>query len=109
MRADDSENIVGFMLNGDVEIYEFQVAVGPSYNVGGLCFYGGPFFHFIDGELDLEFLGLTASYDIEQKSEFGGYGGLAWNIDESTSVAVEYQATGDADVIALGLVHRFGI
>lgn len=108
LKADTTANIDGYMLNGDFDVYEYQFAVGPTLKVGQLSVYGGPFLHFIDGDLDLEFLGSTASYDIKQESEFGGYAGISWNFAKNTNFNVEYQYTGNADAIVVGLVHRFG-
>ena len=108
LSAEETENIAGYLLNGDYDIYEYQVAIGPTYDMNGFSVYGGPFFHFIDGDVDLDFLGYTESYDIEQKSEFGGYIGLSWNIAETTNLSIEYQTTGDADAIGISLIHRFG-
>jgi hypothetical protein len=108
LTAKDTENLFGFLLNGEMNVYEFQIAFGPRYDIGGLYVYGGPFFHFISGNIDLEFLGYTASFDIKQESEFGGYIGLGWQIAENSSLSVEYQSTGNAEAVGVGLVHRFG-
>jgi len=104
--ANDTENIFGYMLNGEMNISEIQLAFGPRYDIGGLYVYGGPFFHFIEGDVDLDFLGYTASFDIEQESEFGGYVGLGLQITNST-LNVEYQSTGNAEAIGVGLKHMF--
>jgi hypothetical protein len=97
-----------FPLEWDMDIYEFQVAVGPTYRMDGLCLYGGPFAHFITADLDLKVVAPTASFDLEQESEIGGYIGLSAEIGDNTNLSVEYQYTDDADVIGIGLVHRFG-
>lgn len=107
LTAKDTENLFGFLLNGEMNVYEFQVALGPRYDIDWLYVYGGPFFHFIEGDIDLEILGYTASFDIEQESEFGGYIGLGWQIAEKSSLSVEYQSTGNAETIGVGLIHRF--
>jgi len=108
LNDEEEENIDGFLVDGDLEIYEFQVAFGPRYDMDGLYIYGGPFFHFIDGDVDLEFLGETLSLDIEQESEFGGYIGLGWQIAENSSLCVEYQFTGDAHAVGISLLNKFG-
>ena len=102
------ENIDGSLVDGDLDIYEFQVAFGPRYDMDGLYIYGGPFFHFIDGEVNLEYLGDTLSFDIEQESEFGGYVGMGWQIAENSSLSVEYQFTSDAHAIGISLLNKFG-
>jgi hypothetical protein len=106
--GDETDTVSGFAITGDFDVYEYQVAVGPTLKINSLSVYGGPFVHFIDGDGDIRILGTTLSYDFEQESEFGGYVGLSWNMGENTSFAVEYQATDDADAIGIGLVHRFG-
>jgi hypothetical protein len=45
--------------------------------------YGGPFLHFIEGEIDYENIITT---DIEQESEIGGFFGLNTEITESYRV-----------------------
>jgi hypothetical protein len=45
---------------------------------------------------------------LEEETAFGGYGGLIWHVDDQTSLAVEYQATGNANAIGINLMHRFG-
>ena len=104
LTSDETE----FPLEWDMDIYEFQVAVGPTYRMDGLCLYGGPFAHFITGDLDLNIGGPTVSFDLEQESEIGGYIGLSAEIADNTNLSVEYQYTDGADVIGIGLVHRFG-
>ena len=106
--GDETDTISGFGVTGDFDVYEYQVAVGPTLKIGQLSVYGGPFLHFITGDADIRILGTTLSYDLEQESEFGGYIGLSWDMVENTSLAVEYQATGDADAIGISLIHRFG-
>jgi hypothetical protein len=106
--AEDTQNIGGYLLDGDLDVHEFQFAVGPTYNINELSIYGGPFFHFIEGDADLEYLGSTSLVDIEQESEFGGYVGIGWQISENSTLNVEYQFTDDADVFGIGLIQRFG-
>ena len=91
----------------DIDVMEIQIAVGPTYTQGGLSIYGGSFIHLIDGELGVAALGESVSFDLEQKSEFGGYIGARFDLAESSSVFFEYQKTGDASAIAGGVVWRF--
>ena len=55
------------------------------------------------GDLDVRANGNSASVDIEQKSEFGGFIGAQFDLAESSSMFIEYQKTGDASAIAGGL------
>lgn len=97
------------VLDFDVEaqLFDIQIAVGPTYTQEAFSIYGGPFLHFVDGDMDLSALGVTGTFDIEQKSEFGGYVGAQFDLAESSSLFIEYQMTGDASAIAGGLVWRF--
>ncbi len=106
--AEDSASIGSFSISGDYDIYEYQAAVGPTLKMGSLSVYGGALFHFVTSDVDITVMGTPYSLDLEQESEFGGYGGLSWHIDDQTSLSVEYQATADADAIGISLIHRFG-
>lgn len=92
----------------DIDVYEYQVAIGPTFKLDQLSVYGGPFLHFLTGDADLTIGSSRFSLDLEQESVFGGYAGLSLQIDSRTSVAVEYQIMGDADALGAGVVHMFG-
>jgi len=100
--ADDTGYLGGGTLDGDFDIYEYQLAIGPTFND---TVYFGPFFHFIDGDADLRNFG---SVDIEQDSEFGIFVGIMWELGNNTNLNIEFQGTDDAKMGAIGLVHRFG-
>ena len=112
----------------DIDYYQLKIAVGPSYKLTeGISVYGGPFYHMVSGDYDLKEKGdvsrvtegegqtltETAYYsskdsgDIEEESSFGGYIGAQIDITENLPLAVEYQFTGDADILGLSLVYRF--
>jgi opacity protein-like surface antigen len=105
-----------FTGNAEIEMWEVQIAVGPTLRVDdGFRIYGGPFLHFIDGDLDIsgtttdlgtDFI-METSADIEEKSQFGGYAGAHLDVDENTSCFLEYQLTGDAWAVGLGVARRF--
>jgi hypothetical protein len=106
--GEDTQNFGGYSLDGDLDFQEFQFAIGPTYQINELSIYGGPFLHFIEGDVDLDILGSTLSYDIEQESEFGGYAGIGWQISKVSSLHVEYQFTDDAQAIGISFFNRFG-
>jgi len=91
--------------DSDVEIdsYGIQIAAGPTYQMEGMGLYGGPFLHFVGGEVDTP----GGTIDIEQESIFGGYVGAQFDIAENASWNIEYQLTGDASGIGVGIVWRF--
>ena len=102
LQADDTGNIGGAALNGDFDIYEYQLAIGPTFND---TVYFGPFFHFVDGDADLAGYG---SVDIEQESEFGLFVGVMWELGDDTTLNIEFQGTDDAKMGGISLVHKFG-
>jgi hypothetical protein len=108
LSGDDSAIVGPYLVEGDVDAYEIQVATGAALDADNLCIYAGPFLHLITGDLDASVGGIDVSVDIEQESEFGGYAGFGLKIAETSTVNVEYQFTGDADAIGISLMHRFG-
>ena len=102
LQADEPGNIGGATLNGDFDIYEYQLAIGPTFNN---TVYFGPFFHFIDGDADLAGYGLV---DIEQEDEFGLFIGVFWELGDNTTLKIEFQGTDDAKMGGISLVHKFG-
>ena len=105
-------------LTGDVEldIQEIQVAVGPTVQLEGISVYGGPFLHFVTGDLDVDASGLDSfaalnrvdlSQDIREESEFGIFGGAQGEVDQDTAWFVEFQITGDAWGVGIGGVRKF--
>ncbi len=105
LHAEETGNVGGYTLNGDFDVYEYQLAIGPTFNHNGSSVYFGPFFHFIDGDADLVTHG---SVDIEQESEFGVYVGVLWKLADNSSLNLEFQGTDDAEVVGISLVHKFG-
>lgn len=102
----------------DIDIAEFQIAVGASYTwEGGISVYGGPFFHFVDGDLDDtvgasitgggELLNSEYAWDINEDSVFGGYLGIQLEFVEGCFFNVEYQGTAAANGFGASLMWRF--
>jgi len=105
-------------LTGDVELdlSEIQIAVGPTVQLDSFCIYGGPFFHFVKGDADVDVTGedsfgatwrVTASQDIREESQLGIYAGAQWRGSETISWFAEYRMTGDAWGIGLGAILKF--
>jgi hypothetical protein len=106
-------------MSGELSIVEMQFAVGTTYNLDNrVSIYGGPFLHFLDGNLELRGISdvsvipeyefhLRNSYDLDHVSEFGGYIGTEINIAESISFNIEYQHTAAADGFGMSLIWRF--
>ena len=100
--TDETGNMGGQLLDGDFDVYEYQLAIGPFFDN---TIYFGPFFHFIDGDADLVNFG---SVDVEQETEFGLYIGILWELGNDTSLNIEFQGTDDAKMGGISLVHKFG-
>lgn len=100
----------------EMSVTELQVAVGPTYKLANhISIYGGPFFHFVVGDLDDEFsqasegglLTSKYSWDVDESSIFGGYIGAQVDIAENCSFNIEYQQAASADALSVGFVWRF--
>lgn len=104
MKASDDGTPGGYK----VEMYEIQIAVGPTYQVSD-CFqiYGGPFFHFISGEYNDIKEGDSLYKPIEEDSCFGGYVGASLKLADNTVFNLEYMDTGDAWAVATGIGWKF--
>ncbi|MBN2315331.1 MAG: hypothetical protein JXM79_15490 [Sedimentisphaerales bacterium] len=100
-----------------IEIAEVQAAVGAAFTwAERFTVYGGPFVHFVSGDLDDTFsevdggtgglLRSEYSWEIEEDSIFGGYFGANVDLTENCSFSVEYQITGAADAVGLSLLWR---
>ena len=108
----------------DIDYYQLKFAVGPTYELTeGCLIYGGPFYHLVSGDLEREYsyidtydvgsYSIEKSYfrktsgDIEESSSFGAYIGAQVDLARNIPLCVEYQFTGDTDVIGASLVYRF--
>ncbi len=106
-----------FTLTGDAELdfWEVQVAVGPTWEGDDFRVYGGPFLHIIDGDIDLDTTGVDgtlatwqvlSSGDIREASQFGGYAGAQWLMADNMSANVEIQFTADAWAVGVGAIWK---
>ena len=100
----------------DMDLMEIQFAVGPTYTLAeGISIYGGPFFHFVGGNLEDNFSEASGgglytskySWEIEETSNFGGYFGIQIDNAEYTFFNLEYQHTSGANAIGLSIIWRF--
>jgi len=108
----------------DIDYYQLKFAVGPTYELTeGCSIYGGPFYHLVSGDLERKYSYVDTydagvfsveerysqkmSGDIEESSSFGVYIGAQVDLAANLPIAVEYQLTGDTDVIGASLVYRF--
>ncbi len=102
----------------ELEMAEVQIAIGATYTwADSISVYGGPFFHFIRGELDDTvsevdpisggLLNSVYVWDVDEDSAFGGYLGVQLEPVEGCSLNVEYQRTGSADAFGASIMWRF--
>jgi len=100
----------------EIDIREVQIAVGPTWRADeGIRIYGGPFLHFVNGDLDISGnivdpdvgISMESTGDIEEESQFGGFVGAHLDVDENTNCFIECQLTGDAWGIGVGVARRF--
>lgn len=114
-----SINLLGdpnFTGEAEIDYYEIQLAVGPTLQLDDVSIYGGPFVHFVRGDLDIS--GGTeedvygpatieiSAHDILEKSQFGGYVGVNLNATDNASLYAEYQFTADAWAFGLGTLLK---
>jgi opacity protein-like surface antigen len=120
---------------GELEIWEVQVALGATYDLSpGFKIYGGPFFYWLDGDYSFNGEGYFAEeeelwndyegeyylavvdwwnlcvdgdYDVENDSEFGGYLGAQIEVTDNVICNAECIFTGDGIGVGTGLAWRF--
>jgi hypothetical protein len=94
----------------ELEWYEIQLALGPQWMVEeGIYLYGGPFLHFLEGDVDVITGGVDTRYEheLEQESEFGGFVGCLVELDPQIAALVEGQYTNDAWLLVAGITWLF--
>jgi hypothetical protein len=101
-RSEDTGRVDGISAEGEFELLEVQVGVGPVYEADGFCVYGGPFLDFIRGDFDVRMNGGSDSFDVEEGSEFGGYVGARVQIWNDATLGAEVQITGDGVAAGIG-------
>jgi hypothetical protein len=100
----------------EINMAQVQMAVGSTYELNDhVSIYGGPFWHYIIGDLDVEvnedigggILNSHFVWDIDDSSTFGAFVGTRIDINENTSFNIEYQRTSDSDAVVAGFLWRF--
>lgn len=99
-------------LSATVDMLEIQFAAGPTYQITDkISIYGGPFLHFVKGDVELRGnvndIPVQGSSDFEQKSELGGFIGLSTDLAKNTKFNIEFQITDDAQAVGFRFIHRF--
>lgn len=102
-----------FSGNAEINYWEVQVAVGPTIELDTFRLYGGPFLHFVNGDLDItgRTTGVSQFDDpdinIHEESQFGGYAGIQLYLGENSSLFTEFQVTGDVWGVGVGTTWKF--
>lgn len=95
----------------DLDMMQMQVAVGPTYQLeDDLLIYGGPIWFYLDGKKRYREKTVATwfeKYDMANRSEFGGYIGLQMDVPTDAKLNIEYQKTGDNDMVSAGLLWPF--
>jgi hypothetical protein len=100
----DSDDTVGGT-DIDIDYYDWEFAVGPTWKLNDTwSIYGGPFVHFIDGDVDIE--GYDSG-DLEEDSMWGGYVGAEAELCQNTSLFGEFQFTGGGWAFGTGIGWKF--
>jgi hypothetical protein len=99
--------------------YDLLVAVGPTVDMDGWKLYGGPFYYYLNGDLDskvvryasvggaLQFID-KESGDIRAKDNFGGFIGAQVDIAQNCSATVEFGSTfSDTWSLGTGITFKF--
>jgi hypothetical protein len=90
----------------DMDWYEIQLAMGPTFQVAeGVSLYGGPFLYFMEGDAEAGPISSQEEIELEQVSEFGGYVGGVVDLSDLMANATlhgEVQFTSDAFAFAIG-------
>ena len=99
----------------EISTTEMQIAMGATYMYSRrLLIYGGPFAHFISGNLDYDFNRVvenvdtgTFSWEINEGPTFGAYLGAQLEITKNVSGNIEYQQTSNGNVFGASVMMRY--
>jgi len=103
-------------IEGQIDLYAAQVALGPVYKGDGFRVYGGTFLSWVkgDGEIkgglitpDETILPAKVTFDLTKDLEPGIYAGVSWDFTESVGLNSEYQYAADWTLWGLGLSFKF--
>jgi hypothetical protein len=107
-----SVGIHNVTLSPDVEIFEVQIATGPTFQFdNNISIYGGPFLYFLSGEADIkgsiDGSPANVSSDLKQESILGGYIGAGVELGQKANISFEVQATSGSYGMGGNLVWKF--
>ncbi len=89
----------------EVDFDEIQLAFGGATMIReDLCFYGGPFLYWFDGEYKEQG---NPTIDLEEDDMLGAFAGVNWHISGNTHLNLEFQYACDATAVAGGITWMF--
>ncbi len=92
----------------DVNLTQMQIAIGVSYMLRDWVWvYGGPFAHYIKGDLEDIYTDYEFTWDIDEGPIYGGFVGAEMKVARDLFFNVEYQHSSDANAFGAGLMFRF--
>ena len=103
-------------IEGQIDLYAAQVALGPVYKGDGFRLYGGPFLSWAKGDVEIKggfilpdetVVSTRSSFDLTKDLEIGAYAGVSVDFTESVGLNAEYQYAGDWTLLGLGLSFKF--
>jgi len=104
LKAEDSAVILGVNTPYDLQAIDIQIGFGPCWRPGNFMLYGGPYIHWLEGEIETAAFG---DFDLNVDSWFGAYIGGGIDVAEHIMITAEVQATSDATGFAVAGQFRF--
>ncbi len=95
----------------DIDCYDLFITVGPTFDMGGWKLYCGPFYYYLDGDIDYKYsepgYWSKTEGDVEADANFGGRVGVQIPVAQTWDLTVEGSATGDGWGLGGGLAWKF--
>jgi hypothetical protein len=104
VKSESSSVILGVNTPYELRTLDIQIGFGPCWRPGPFTLYGGPYIHWVEGEIETTEYG---DFDINVESWFGAYIGGGVDLAEHVSLLGEVQATPDATGFAIAGQFRF--
>lgn len=96
--------------DAQIEYWQVQAGIAAAYQIDTWRLWAGPFFQFIDGDLDFDGVvpgevgELSWNSDLEESSQVGGHFGVSWDLVDRWNLWAEGQITADSWLVGVGLV-----
>ncbi len=94
-------------VDAEINSYDIFLALGPTLEMGSWRIYGGAGLYYYDTDIGVDFMDTTIAEGDADEAMFGGYAGVAVDLNESTSLYAEYMLADDAWILGTGIVWKF--